>query len=62
MATNASFSTGAGLAAIARGLSRTSGSQVCSEVLKVIATFCGLIFVALFLLATAALSTGTGLF
>ena len=62
MATKANFSSGAGLAAITKGLSRTSGTQVCNDVLKVIAGFCGLVLVALFLLATAALSTSTGFF
>ena len=58
MATNASFSSGAGLVALARGISRTCGTQVSGDVLKVVAVFCGLVFVALMLLATAALSTG----
>ena len=52
MATNASFSPSAGLAAIARGLSRASGTQVDGEMLKVIAVFCGLVLVVLLLLAT----------
>ena len=62
MVTNASFSPGAGLVAIARGLSRTSGTQVCGEVLKVVAVFAGLVLVAMLLLATAALATGTEFF
>ena len=60
MATNArSFSPSAGLVAIARGLSRTSGTEVCGDVLKVIAVFCGLTLVALLLLATAAFDITT---
>jgi hypothetical protein len=62
MVTNASFSPSAGLASIARGLSRTSGIQVCGDVLKVIAIFCGLVLVAVFLLATAAMTASTGFF
>jgi hypothetical protein len=62
VATNASFSPGAGLTAIARGLSRTSGTHVCGDVLKVIAAFCGLVLVAVFLLATAALATSIEFF
>jgi hypothetical protein len=62
MATNAGFSPSAGLAAIARGLSRTSGTQVCGEVIKVVVTFCGLVLVVLLLLATAALDMRTGFF
>jgi hypothetical protein len=58
MAANADFSQGEGLDAIARGLSRASGIQVCGDVLKVTAVFGGLLFVVLLLLATAALSTG----
>jgi hypothetical protein len=58
MAANANFSPSAGLVAIARGLSRTSGTQACSDVLKVIAVFGGLLFMVLLLLATAAVSTG----
>ena len=62
MATNASFSPGASLAAIARDLFRTSGTQVCIDVLQVIAAFCGLVVIVLFLLATAASVTSTGSF
>lgn len=62
MATNAGFSPSAGLAAIARGLTRTSGPQVCSDVFKVIAVFCGLVLVVLLLLATAAVDMRTGFF
>jgi hypothetical protein len=62
MVANTRFVPSAGLAAIARGLSRTSGTHVCGEALKVIAAFCGLVLVALFLLATAALSTSTAFF
>jgi hypothetical protein len=61
MSINAAFPSGAGLPAIARSLSHTCGPQVCSEVLKVIAAFCGLVLVALFL-ATAVLSTSTEFF
>jgi hypothetical protein len=53
MATNASFSPSAGLAAIARGLSSASGTQVDDETLKVIAVFCGLGLVVLLLLAAS---------
>jgi hypothetical protein len=53
MATNASFSPSAGLAAIARGLSRASGTQVDDETLKVIVVFCGLGLVVLLLLAAS---------
>jgi hypothetical protein len=62
LATNAIFSPSAGLAAIARALTRTSGTQVCGEVLRVIAAFCGLILVVLVLLAAAALDLSTGFF
>jgi hypothetical protein len=62
MATNAGFSPSSGLAAIAKGLSRTSGTQACGEVIKVIATFCGLVLVVLLLLAAAALDMSTGFF
>ena len=62
MVTNASFSPGAGLASIARGLSRTSGTHVCNDVLKVSAILCGLVLVAVFLLATTAMTASTGSF
>jgi hypothetical protein len=47
-----------GLVAITRGVSCTPGALVWGDVLKVIAAFRGLVFVALLLLAAAALSTG----
>jgi hypothetical protein len=42
MATRAGFTPSAGLAAIARSLSRASGTQVDDEVLKAIIVFCGI--------------------
>ena len=62
MANNASFSPSAGLAAIARGLSRASGTQVDGEMLKVIAAFCGLVLVVLSLLAAGDLDMSIGFF
>jgi hypothetical protein len=62
MATNASFSPRAGFAAIARGLSRASGTQVDDETLKVIAVFCGLGLVVALLLATSDLDMSIGFF
>jgi hypothetical protein len=62
MANNASFSPSAGLAAIARGLSRASGTQVDGEMLKVIAAFCGLVLVVLLLLAAGDLDMSIGFF
>ena len=62
MANNASFSPSAGLAAIARGLSRASGTQVDDEMLKVIAVFCGLVLVVLLLLAAGDLDMSIGFF
>jgi hypothetical protein len=62
LAANASFSPSAGLAAIARALARTSGTQVCAEVFKIVAAFCGLVLVVLLLFATAALDLSTGFF
>ena len=57
MTTNAGFSPGACLAAIARGLSRADG-----EMLKVIVVFCGLILVVGLLFATDGFDTGIGFF
>ena len=57
MTTNAGFSPGACLAAIARGFSRADG-----EMLKVIAVFCGLILVVGLLFATDGFDTGIGFF
>ena len=62
MATNASFSPSAGLAAIARGLSGSSGVQVDGELLKVVAVFCGLVLVVLLLFAAVDLEMSTGFF
>jgi hypothetical protein len=62
MATNASFSPSAGLAVIARGLSRVWGTQVDGETLKVIAVSCGLVLVVALLFATNGLDTGIGFF
>jgi hypothetical protein len=62
MAASTSFSPGASLAAIASDLFRTCGTQACSDVLKVIAAFCGRVVIVLFLLATAASLTSTGSF
>jgi hypothetical protein len=62
MATNAGFSPSAGFAAIARGLSRASGTQVDGEPLKVIAVFCGLSLVVALLFATNGLDAGVGFF
>jgi hypothetical protein len=58
MATNPVFLPSVGLVAITRGVSCTPGALVWGDVLKVIAAFRGLVFVALLLLAAAALSTG----
>ena len=62
MATNASFSPRAGFAAIARGLSRLSSTQVDGEMLKVIAVFCGLVLVVLLLFAAGDLDMSIGFF
>jgi len=62
MVTNTSFSRGAGLAAIARGLSRASGSQVDGEMLKVIVMFCGLGLAVALLFAAGGLDTSIGSF
>jgi hypothetical protein len=62
MATNASFSSGAGLAAVARGLSRAIGTEVDGETLKVIIVFCGLGLVVALLFATSGLDTSIGFF
>ena len=62
MANNASFSPSAGLAAIARGLSRASGAQVDGEMLKVIAVFCGLVLVVLLLFAAGDFDMSIGFF
>jgi hypothetical protein len=62
MATNAGFSPSAGLAAIARGLSRLSSTQVDGEMLKVIAVSCGLVVVVLLLFAVGDLDMSIGLF
>jgi len=62
MATNASFSPSAGLAAIARGLSRPSGTQVDGEMLKVV-VFCRLgLVVSLLLAASGDLDMSIGFF
>lgn len=58
MGANGSFLPGAGLLWIASGLSSTSGTEVGGDLLKVVSVFCGLIFVVLLLLATAAMSAG----
>ena len=62
MATNAGFSSGAGLAAVARRLSRAIGTEVDGETLKVIIVFCGLGLVVALLFATRGLDTSIGLF
>ena len=62
MATNTSFSPSAGLAAIARGLSRLSSTQVDGEMLKVIAVFSGLVLVVLLLFAAVDLDMSIGFF
>ena len=62
MATNTSFSPSAGLAAIARGLPRASGTQIDGEMLKVIAVFCGLGLVVALLFAAGDLDMSIGLF
>ena len=62
MATNTGFSPSAGLAAIARGLSRTSGTEVDGEMLKVIAIFSGLVLVVLLLFAAGDLDMSLGFF
>ena len=62
MATNASFSPSAGIAAIARGLSRASGTQVDDETLKVLVVFCGLGLVVALLFAASDLDMSIGFF
>jgi len=62
MVTNTGFSPGAGLAAIARGLSRASGTQVDGEMLKVVVVSCGLGLVVSLLLAASDLDMGIGSF
>ena len=62
MATRAGFAPSAGLAAIARGLSRASGIQVDDEVLKAIIVFCGIGLVGSLLKATNGLDLSIGFF
>jgi hypothetical protein len=62
MATNTSFSPKAGFAAIARGLSRASGTQVDDEALKAIVVFCGIGLVVSLLMATNGLDMSIGFF
>ncbi len=62
MATKASSSRGAGSAAIARVLSRASGTQVDVETLKTIAMFCGVGLIVSLLLATNGLDMSAGFF
>ena len=62
MATNASFSPKAGFAAIARGISRASETQVDNETLKVIGVFCGLCLVVALLFATSGSDMSLGFF
>jgi len=62
MATNANFSPSAGLAVVARGLSRATGAEVDGETLKVIVLFCGLCLVVALLFATSGLDGSIGFF
>jgi hypothetical protein len=62
MATNNNFSPSAGLAAIARGLSRLSGTEVDGELVKVIAVSCGLGLIVALLVATSGFDMSIGFF
>lgn len=62
MATKASFSPDAGLAAIVRVLSRAPGARLGVDTLKTIAMLCGAGRVVLLLLATNSLDLSIGYF